>query len=177
MVRPGVAFADLPREVLRRGLIKVEPARQEAWIAERIAEHRRGDRKLLDHRRGRWVAVDESRTPSGHIVVIHTDVTELKRREEDARHSRRVLRDVIDAVPAIINVKDRSARYVLMNRFQGTVYGSTPRPRSASAAPTSSGWTMAACRRRWTSRSCRRARPCRGRSAISSMRSGKPIRG
>ena len=126
MVRPGVPFADLPREVLRRGLIKVAPEHQEEWIAERVARHRRGDRKLLDQRRGRWVAVEESRTPSGHVVVIHTDVTELKRREEEARHSRRVLRDVIDAIPAIINVKDRGARYVLMNRFQGAVYGTDP---------------------------------------------------
>jgi PAS domain S-box-containing protein len=126
LVRPGVPFADLPREILRRGLIEVEPGRREAWIAERVAEHRRGARKLLDNRRGRWVAVEESRTSSGHVVVIHTDVTELKQREEEARHSRRVLQDVIDAVPAIINVKDRSARYVLMNRFQGNVYGIDP---------------------------------------------------
>jgi adenylate cyclase len=126
LVRPGVPFADLPREILRRGLIKIEPQHQEAWVAERVAEHRRAGRKLLENRRGRWVAVEESRTRSGHIVVIHTDVTELKRREEEARHSRRILQDVIDAIPAIINVKDRSSRYVLMNRFQGEVYGVDP---------------------------------------------------
>jgi PAS domain S-box-containing protein len=126
MVRPGVKYEDLPREVARRGLLKIPPEQHEAWIAERVALHRSGKRKLLDQRKGRWIAIEESRTSSGHIVVIHTDVTELKRREQEARRSRRMLRGVIDAVPAIISVKDRNSRYVLMNRFQGEVYGIEP---------------------------------------------------
>ncbi len=126
MVRPGVKYEELPREIARRGLLSIPPDQHEAWIAERVALHREGKRKLLDQRKGRWIAIEESRTASGYIVVIHTDVTELKHREEEARRSRRMLRGVIDAVPAIISVKDRDSRYVLMNRFQGEVYGIEP---------------------------------------------------
>ena len=42
------------------------------------------------------------------------------------RNQQALLRGVIDAVPALINVKDCTGRYVLMNRFQAEVYGTDP---------------------------------------------------
>ncbi|MCC6470996.1 MAG: PAS domain-containing protein [Alphaproteobacteria bacterium] len=47
----------------------------------------------------------------------------LARRDEDSRVA---LQAVIDAVPAMINAKDRESRYVFMNAYQATVYGTTP---------------------------------------------------
>ncbi len=37
-----------------------------------------------------------------------------------------LFRALIDAVPAMINVKDRDSRYVLMNAYQARLYGTTP---------------------------------------------------
>jgi PAS domain S-box-containing protein len=54
------------------------------------------------------------------------DITAERSANAAIAESRELLRAVIDAVPAIINVKDREARYVLMNRFQGEVYGVDP---------------------------------------------------
>jgi PAS domain S-box-containing protein len=54
------------------------------------------------------------------------DITAERSANAAIAESRELLRAVIDAVPAIINVKDRDARYVLMNRFQGEVYGADP---------------------------------------------------
>jgi PAS domain S-box-containing protein len=51
---------------------------------------------------------------------------DLRRAEESEKRSRRLLRDVIDAVPVIINAKDRDSRYVLVNSFQADIYGITP---------------------------------------------------
>ena len=50
----------------------------------------------------------------------------LRRAEEAEKQSRRLLRDVIDAVPVIINAKDRDSRYVLVNSFQADIHGMTP---------------------------------------------------
>lgn len=50
---------------------------------------------------------------------------DLRRAEEAEKRSRRLLRDVIDAVPVVINAKDRQSRYVLMNSFQAEIYGIT----------------------------------------------------
>jgi len=49
-----------------------------------------------------------------------------QRAEEELRESRALLGAVVDSVPAIINVKDRSSRYVFMNRYQAEIYGIAP---------------------------------------------------
>jgi len=49
-----------------------------------------------------------------------------RRAEEGLRESRALLSTVVDAVPAIINVKDRASRYVFMNRYQANIYGVAP---------------------------------------------------
>ena len=54
------------------------------------------------------------------------DITAERAASAAIAESRELLRAVIDAVPAIINVKDRASRYILMNRFQGEVYGVDP---------------------------------------------------
>jgi PAS domain S-box-containing protein len=46
--------------------------------------------------------------------------------EQRAVESERLIRGIIDAVPALINVKDRDSRYVFMNAYQGKIYGVAP---------------------------------------------------
>src|SRR5205807_5718426 len=45
------------------------------------------------------------------------DITDQKRAEDAIAEGRRMLQMVIDTVPAVINVKNRDLRYVLMNRY------------------------------------------------------------
>lgn len=54
------------------------------------------------------------------------DITEEIEAERALKESRALLHAVIDAVPGMINVKDRDSRYVFMNRFQAEVYGVEP---------------------------------------------------
>jgi PAS domain S-box-containing protein len=53
-------------------------------------------------------------------------VTERKLAEERLRESQSLLRTIIDAVPAIVNLKDRHARFLLVNRYQARAYGMEP---------------------------------------------------
>jgi PAS domain S-box-containing protein len=54
------------------------------------------------------------------------DITDQKRAEDAIAEGRRRLQQVIDTVPAMINVKDRQLRYVLMNRYMAGVFGIEP---------------------------------------------------
>lgn len=54
------------------------------------------------------------------------DITDQKRAEDAIAEGRRLLQQVIDTVPAVINVKDRDLRYVLMNRYMAGVLGIEP---------------------------------------------------
>jgi len=54
------------------------------------------------------------------------DITDQKRAEDAIAEGRRRLQQVIDTVPAVINVKDRQLRYVLMNRYMAGIFGIEP---------------------------------------------------
>jgi PAS domain S-box-containing protein len=54
------------------------------------------------------------------------DITDQKRAEDAIAEGRRLLQQVIDTVPAVINVKDRKLRYVLMNRYMARIFGVEP---------------------------------------------------
>ncbi|MCA1456026.1 PAS domain S-box protein [Bradyrhizobium sp. BRP22] len=54
------------------------------------------------------------------------DITDQKRAEDAIAEGRRLLQMVIDTVPAVINVKDRNLRYVLMNRYMAGIFGIEP---------------------------------------------------
>jgi PAS domain S-box-containing protein len=55
------------------------------------------------------------------------DITDQKRAEEAIAEGRRLLQQVIDTVPAVINVKDRNLRYVLMNRYMAGIFSVEPK--------------------------------------------------
>jgi PAS domain S-box-containing protein len=69
------------------------------------------------------------RDENGEIVRYEgtvRDITDQKRAEEAIVEGRRLLQQVIDTVPAVINVKDRQLRYVLMNRYMAGLFGIEP---------------------------------------------------
>jgi PAS domain S-box-containing protein len=54
------------------------------------------------------------------------DITDQKRAEDAIAEGRRLLQQVIDTVPAVINVKNRNLHYVLMNRYMAGIFGIDP---------------------------------------------------
>ena len=63
---------------------------------------------------------------AGFIAVV-TDVTERKRAHEAMSDSKRFLQKVIDAIPAVITVKDEDLRYVMVNKHCGDLLKIDPR--------------------------------------------------
>ncbi len=69
------------------------------------------------------------RDDAGHVVRyegVVRDITNQKRAEEEVAEGRRRLQEVIDTVPAVINVKDMRMRYVLMNRYMANIFNIEP---------------------------------------------------
>ncbi len=69
------------------------------------------------------------RNEAGEVIRYEgtvRDITDQKRAEDAIAEGRRLLQQVIDTVPAMINVKDRQLRYVLMNRYMAGIFGVEP---------------------------------------------------
>jgi PAS domain S-box-containing protein len=69
------------------------------------------------------------RDENGEVVRYEgtvRDITNQKHAEAAIREGRRLLQQVIDTVPAVINVKDTDLRYVLMNRYMAGIFGIEP---------------------------------------------------
>jgi len=80
----GNRFEDIIRAAAERGSIPAARGRVDAWVAARLASHQqpRGvhEQQLSD---GRWIRVQETQLSDGGRVGIHTDITEIKRREAE----------------------------------------------------------------------------------------------
>ena len=80
----GTTFESIIRRAAERGYVKDAEGRVEEWIAERLQQHRNpGEPHVQRRGDGRWVMVSERRTEDGGTVAVYSDITELKRREQD----------------------------------------------------------------------------------------------
>ncbi|MBP2294024.1 PAS-domain containing protein [Azospirillum rugosum] len=83
-VEPGVRFEDLIRRGVALGHFPESGDGADRWIAARLDHHRNpGGPMLQPMGDGRWFKIDERRTSDGGYVGLRTDITELKRREEE----------------------------------------------------------------------------------------------
>ncbi len=84
LTEPGMKFEDRLRDLVFSGAIPNAIGREEAWIRERMEQHRHNpgmrEAKRAD---GRWVQITERRTADGGTVLIYADVTEKKRTEQE----------------------------------------------------------------------------------------------
>ncbi len=85
LIQPGASFEQIIRHGAEHGQYPEAVGRIDAWVAEQLAVHQRGDNTLeqrLDD--GRCLRIVERRTPTGHIVGFRMDITQLKRMQEAA---------------------------------------------------------------------------------------------
>lgn len=78
-IRLGATFEDILRQGLENGQFREALGCEEAWLEERIADHRALGRTLEQHLAdGRWVRVLEKVTPDGGRVGLRVDITAIK---------------------------------------------------------------------------------------------------
>jgi adenylate cyclase len=86
----GTLFETLIRNTAERGLVKEAEGRIEDWIAERLAKHRQpGEPHIQRRSDGHWLQINERKTAEGGIVAVYTNITEIKRAEEQVREAKR----------------------------------------------------------------------------------------
>ncbi len=113
---PGIAFEQLLRKRLEHGRVPEEASGREAeWCAERLARFRDPSSPSEKKYFGRWVRVRDVPVPDGGTFVIVSDITDLKRREEELRESDSRFRDFADAASDVIWELDSELRDIYVS--------------------------------------------------------------
>ncbi|MCP5286704.1 MAG: PAS-domain containing protein [Burkholderiaceae bacterium] len=123
-LHPGMRFEDLLRAAVDRGMVPGAPTPPDAWIAERVAQHRQPREPILRQMaNGRWRRITERYLADGGMVSYSIDVTALveqgealKRTQRDAQAARQRLQEALDVLPAGIEWFDAEDRLVLANQ-------------------------------------------------------------
>ncbi|MCX9155977.1 ATP-binding protein [Niveibacterium sp. 24ML] len=90
VIQPGVRFEDVIRYGAERGAYADAIGRVDEWVAERLAEHLRGDTQVEQRlANGRCLRVVERKTAQGLIVGFRVDITELKQAKDAAESASR----------------------------------------------------------------------------------------
>ncbi|WP_144428195.1 PAS-domain containing protein [Azospirillum thiophilum] len=82
---------------------------------------------------GRFIEVRVVPLPDGGQVRSFIDITDRVVADEAVRQSREILTGVIDAIPALIDVKDRDGSVRLTNRYYRETYGPAGPPAGPAA--------------------------------------------
>jgi PAS domain-containing protein/GGDEF domain-containing protein len=122
-IEVGQPFASVVRRTVELGLVAEAAGREEAWIAERLAQHRQPRAPMLRRMPdGRWRRITERYLANGSMVSYSVDVDDLVHKEQalaeaerTARQAADHLRDAIEAMPAGFELFDAEDRLVLCN--------------------------------------------------------------
>ena len=91
-ISPGMTFESIVRRAAERGYVRDADGRVEEWVRERMARRREPSGPHVQQRSdGRWILVSERKTDEGSTVAVYSDVTELKKRENQLAEKSRAL--------------------------------------------------------------------------------------
>jgi PAS domain S-box-containing protein len=116
LVTAGIPIEDLLRSDIDRGLLR--PDDPEAFVKSHLAGFRPDEAYATQVTKGDGQVLQIRRRPiaDGGFVTTYTDVTEQVAARREAEESLSLLKAVMDAVPAVLHVKDRDQRYRMVNR-------------------------------------------------------------
>ncbi|PKU23574.1 FIST N-terminal domain-containing protein [Telmatospirillum siberiense] len=128
IIKPGRTFAEIARAVGEHGLYGYEGEALETFLAERIAHHHRADGAGHLHQiaAGQWTVSREYRMRDGGIVATHTDVTELKRREQEIEALKQRYKLILDSAGDGIIGIDTAEAVTFANSAACRMLGVTP---------------------------------------------------
>jgi diguanylate cyclase (GGDEF)-like protein len=123
LIQPGTRFESLLRATVERQLIGAAQADPEAWIEQRLREHRQPHGPLVRQMSdGRWRRIVEQRLADGSLLSHSVDVSDLVANEEalgatrrEAEQARQRLVDAIEALPDAFVYFDAEDRLAVCN--------------------------------------------------------------
>ncbi len=83
-IKRGSKFEDIARATAERGLAAGTQGRVEAWLNQRLEQHRNpSGPHVQEQSDGRWIQINERKTENGGTVIVFTDITPVKKHESE----------------------------------------------------------------------------------------------
>ena len=83
VAKPGVSFRTILETGVERGVLDTKGQSADVWIDERLHRHFQ-PQGTIEYQHGTfWVRISEQRTPDNSTVVVYTDISELKQRQQE----------------------------------------------------------------------------------------------
>ena len=118
LVRPGLPYEELLRNVTAAGFVLDAEDDPGAWIAARLDQHRNptGTPVEQETSEGEWVLARTFPTRDGGRVHIRTDITYLKQKQLEAAQQEMMLRTTVENIVQGLCVFDAEGRLALWNQ-------------------------------------------------------------
>lgn len=113
-VEKGWKFEDLLRANVKRGVLKESIGREEEFIKERVARHRKAEGTIVRGFAGdRHFLLKESRTFDGGTALTFVDITEQKKAEQSLQDTQSRLNTILSSAPIILWATDAEGIFTL----------------------------------------------------------------
>ncbi|MCP5151065.1 MAG: diguanylate cyclase [Ectothiorhodospiraceae bacterium] len=124
LLEPGVGFETLLRAMLARGEIVEARGREDEWLVERLARRAQPTEPFeLRRSGGIWQQVREHRAADGSTVMVVSDITMLKLREQALAHSESRFRDFAETAADWFWELDEGLRFTYLSERYEQVTG------------------------------------------------------
>jgi len=113
---PGASFAEIVRASAYAELPAKAKGREEEWIADRLLRHSAPRFAVEERQIGeRWYQISEQHTRDGGTVVVQTEITAVKRREQELAETTTLLRTTLEHMEQGLLLVDSRLRLRMWN--------------------------------------------------------------
>ena len=114
---PGTPFEEICRAIAYREQPAGAQGREEDWVRDRLQRHIAADKLAFEERQigDAWYQISDRRTRDGGSVVVQTEITAVKRREQELAEKSALLRATLDHMGQGLLVLDAELRIRIWN--------------------------------------------------------------
>ncbi len=126
-IKPGMSFEELMRVNVECKTVVDALGRGDAWLKERLARHQ-VPRGPFEVRRPDdvWHLVREERTSDGGTLLLESDITDIKRRENALQESEQRFKDFAETAADWFFETDAELRYIYVSERHARLTGYQP---------------------------------------------------
>ena len=124
LIKPGVVFEELVRSGVAAGAYPEALGRPEDYVTDRLAQYRDFHGTHLRHLSdGRWLQCRNRLTHDGHVVGVRSDVTDIKRHEQEVVDGDVRLAGMLSVTPDAIIAIGEDAKIRMFNPGAEKLFG------------------------------------------------------